>query len=140
MQIILDKPINFLSGNAIAIGRIDFTPSCDMIVDHYHMTVVDNLEVNNLFLLDMADQRHVELLRVHRSVNQQRSQGRRCSDNDVRTCGHQLTRTNPTPPGWAADELTKFLQDAHQQQYATFHNKKEAVGRLVSVDELFVRV
>ena len=45
-----------------------------------------------------------------------------------------------TPPGWGKDELTKFLQDTHQQQYGTFHNKKEAVGRLVAIDELFVRV
>ncbi len=34
----------------------------------------------------------------------------------------------------------KFLQETHQQQYATFHNKREAVGRLVAIDELFVRV
>jgi hypothetical protein len=51
-----------------------------------------------------------------------------------------VARTNPTPPGWAKDELTKFLQETHQQQYATFHNKKGAVGRLVAIDELFVRV
>ena len=51
-----------------------------------------------------------------------------------------VARTNTTPPGWANDELTKFLQETHQQQYATFHNKKEAVGRLVTIDELFVRV
>ena len=49
-------------------------------------------------------------------------------------------RTNTTPPGWAKDELTKFLQETHQQQYASFHNKKEAVVRLVAIDELFVRV
>ena len=46
--------------------------------------------------------------------------------------------TNTTPPGWATDELTKFLQQTHQQQYATFHNKKEAVGRLVAIDELLL--
>jgi hypothetical protein len=51
-----------------------------------------------------------------------------------------VARTNPVPPGWAKDELTKFLQETHQQQYATFHNKEEAVGRLVAIDELFVRV
>ena len=51
-----------------------------------------------------------------------------------------VARSNTTPPGWAADELTKFLQATHQQQYATFHNKKQAVGRLVAIDELFVRV
>jgi hypothetical protein len=51
-----------------------------------------------------------------------------------------VARTNTTPPGWANDELTKFLQETHQQQYASFHNKKDAVGRLVAIDELFVRV
>ena len=51
-----------------------------------------------------------------------------------------VARTNTTPPGWAKDELTKFLQVTHQQQYATFHNKKEAFGRLAAIDELFVRV
>jgi hypothetical protein len=51
-----------------------------------------------------------------------------------------VARTSTTPPGWAADELTKFLQQTHEQQYATFHNKKEAVARLVAIDELFVRV
>jgi hypothetical protein len=45
-----------------------------------------------------------------------------------------------TPPGWAKDNLTKFLQATHQQQYATFHNKKQAVGPLTAIDELFVRV
>ena len=51
-----------------------------------------------------------------------------------------VARSNATPPGWAADELTKFLQETHQQQYATFHNKKQAVGLLIAIDELFVRV
>jgi hypothetical protein len=51
-----------------------------------------------------------------------------------------VARSNTTPPGWAADELTRFLQQTHQQQYASFHNKKQAVGRLVAIDELFVRV
>ena len=51
-----------------------------------------------------------------------------------------VARTNTTPPGWANDELTKFLQEIHQLQYATFHNKKEAVGQLMAIDELFVRV
>lgn len=45
-------------------------------------------------------------------------------------------RNNAAPPGWAKDELTKFLQEPH----ATFHNKKEASCRLIAIDELFVRV
>ncbi len=47
---------------------------------------------------------------------------------------------NPPPPGWGADELTAFLQLTHEQQYASFHNKKDAVRRLVAIDELFGRV
>jgi hypothetical protein len=45
-----------------------------------------------------------------------------------------------TPPGWGEDELTKFLQQTHQQQYATFHSKREATGRLIAIDGLFCRV
>lgn len=51
-----------------------------------------------------------------------------------------VVRTNSAPPGWGTDELSKFLQATHQQQHATFHNKKGAVGRLVAIDDLFVRV
>jgi hypothetical protein len=49
-------------------------------------------------------------------------------------------RSNAPPPGWGQDELSKFLQETHQQQYATFHRKREATGRLIAIDELFVRV
>jgi hypothetical protein len=49
-----------------------------------------------------------------------------------------VARTNSTPPDRAKDELTKFLQETHQ--YATLHNKKEAVRLLVAIDEFFVRV
>jgi hypothetical protein len=52
----------------------------------------------------------------------------------------EVARTNPTPPGWGKDELSKFLQETHQQQYATFHNKKKAVAPLIAIDDLFVRV
>lgn len=51
-----------------------------------------------------------------------------------------VARTNSAPPGWGKDELSKFLQETHQQQYATFHNKRAAVARLVAIDDLFVRV
>jgi hypothetical protein len=49
-------------------------------------------------------------------------------------------RSNSPPPGWGQDELSKFLQQTHEQQYATFHNKREATGRLNAIDDLFVRV
>jgi hypothetical protein len=51
-----------------------------------------------------------------------------------------VARTKPTPPGWAQDELSKFLQETHQQQYATFRNKREATGRLIAIDKLFARI
>jgi hypothetical protein len=49
-------------------------------------------------------------------------------------------RSNTPPPGWAQDELSKFLQKTHEQQYATFHNKREATALLIAIDELFVRI
>jgi hypothetical protein len=49
-------------------------------------------------------------------------------------------RTNAPPPGWGQDELTKFLQETHQQQYGTFCNKREATGLLIAIDELFFRI
>jgi hypothetical protein len=48
-------------------------------------------------------------------------------------------RSQTPPPGWGNDELTSFLQAIHENQYATFHQKKQAVSRLVAIDELFVR-
>ncbi len=48
---------------------------------------------------------------------------------------------NPRPPpGWGNDKLTQFLQLTHQQQYATFHNKRDVTARLIALDELFFRV
>ncbi|MET2825644.1 hypothetical protein [Mesorhizobium shangrilense] len=41
------------------------------------------------------------------------------------------------PPGWGDDELSKFLEAAHQNQYATFVNKREAVAKLVAIDAQF---
>ncbi len=56
----------------------------------------------------------------------------------ITTNGAPAMRTNPPPPDWGRDELTKFLQETHQQQYATFHNKR--AGRLIAIDSLFCRV
>jgi hypothetical protein len=49
-------------------------------------------------------------------------------------------RSNSAPPGWGNDELSKFRQQTHQQQYATFHNKRDAKGRLIAIEELFARI
>jgi hypothetical protein len=62
------------------------------------------------------------------------------SIDEIPSAPPDAARSNSTPPGWGQDELSKFLQETHQQQYATFHNKREATGRLIAIDELFVRV
>jgi len=44
------------------------------------------------------------------------------------------------PPGWGNDELSKFIEFAHQNQYATFARKRDAMGKLVAIDEQFAKV
>jgi hypothetical protein len=44
------------------------------------------------------------------------------------------------PPGWAEDELTAFIEAAHQNQYATFVKKRDAMGKLISIDAQFAKV
>jgi hypothetical protein len=44
------------------------------------------------------------------------------------------------PPGWGDDELSKFLDAAHRNQYATFHSKRAAMGLLVAIDAEFAKV
>jgi hypothetical protein len=44
------------------------------------------------------------------------------------------------PPGWGDDELTKFLHAAHQNQYATFFKKRDAMQKLLAVDAQFAKV
>ncbi|MTD94879.1 hypothetical protein GIW81_11105 [Hyphomicrobium sp. xq] len=46
----------------------------------------------------------------------------------------------PPPPGWGDDELSAFLESAHQNQYATFVGKRDTMAKLVSMDALFARV
>ncbi len=50
------------------------------------------------------------------------------------------SRTNAPPPGWGSDELSKFLHEAHQNQYATFVRKREAMGKLIAIDAEFAKV
>lgn len=47
--------------------------------------------------------------------------------------------TNP-PPGWGTDELTKFLDAARSNQWATFWNKRSTVSTLIEIDAQFVTV
>jgi hypothetical protein len=49
-------------------------------------------------------------------------------------------RTNVPPPGWGSDELSKFLNEAQQNQYATFFRKREAMAKLIAIDAEFAKV
>lgn len=51
-----------------------------------------------------------------------------------------METTLPPPPGWAADSLTKFIETAHRNRFATFHKKKDWSNRLVKLDGCFMRV
>ena len=51
-----------------------------------------------------------------------------------------MDNTLPPPPGWAADSLTDFLEDAYRNRFATFANKKDWSKRLIDLDGCFVRV
>jgi hypothetical protein len=44
------------------------------------------------------------------------------------------------PPGWGNDELTKFIEVAHKNQYATYSNKRDAVAKLIAIDAQFAKV
>jgi hypothetical protein len=47
---------------------------------------------------------------------------------------------NGQPPGWGDDELSKFLEAAHQNQHATFFRKRSAMAMLVAIDAEFAKV
>ena len=44
------------------------------------------------------------------------------------------------PQGWTDDELSAFLEDAHQASYATFVRRPTEYGRLRIIDDAFRRV
>jgi len=44
------------------------------------------------------------------------------------------------PPGWGNDELSQFIEAAHQNQYATFFRKRDAMAKLVAIDAQFAKV
>jgi hypothetical protein len=45
-----------------------------------------------------------------------------------------------SPPGWGKDELTKFLDNARDNQHATYFRKREIVGKLIEIDAQLVTV
>ena len=45
--------------------------------------------------------------------------------------------TKASPPGWGDDQLSQFLEIAHQNRFATFHNKKFEFQRLLDIDDCF---
>ena len=55
-----------------------------------------------------------------------------------------MTNESPTgtesipPPGWGNDELTKFIDAGKGNQWATFHQKRPAMAKIVSIDVQFV--
>ncbi len=44
------------------------------------------------------------------------------------------------PPRWGGDELTRFLDSARKNQFATFVNKMPETKKIVEIDGIFVRV
>jgi hypothetical protein len=54
--------------------------------------------------------------------------------------GQEIGAMTSTPPGWGNDELTKFLEATHQNQYASFVQKREAMSLLVDIDAQFAKV
>lgn len=55
------------------------------------------------------------------------------------TTAHEDQGSTP-PPGWATDDLTKSLDDARSNQWATFWNKGDAVRKLIAIDKLLLEV
>ena len=45
--------------------------------------------------------------------------------------------SQPTPPGWGNDPLTRHLDDARGNQFATFANKRSEVIDLIAIDGMF---
>lgn len=45
--------------------------------------------------------------------------------------------SQPTPPGWGNDPLTRYLDDARGSQFATFANKRSEVIDLIAIDGMF---
>jgi hypothetical protein len=48
----------------------------------------------------------------------------------------QAPAKNP-PPGWGEDDLSKFLQAAHENQWAAFVRKPSAIRKLIAIDAQF---
>jgi hypothetical protein len=51
-----------------------------------------------------------------------------------------LSETTEAPPGWGSDELTKFFDNARDNQWATFFNKRQTARKLVAIDAQLVVV
>ncbi|HUJ19313.1 MAG TPA: hypothetical protein VL197_15115 [Nitrospirota bacterium] len=47
-----------------------------------------------------------------------------------------MTLSEP-PPGWGSDNLTKYLDDARHNAYASFHNLRDEYRRLSDIDTAF---
>lgn len=50
-----------------------------------------------------------------------------------------MTNVSP-PPGWGQDALSHYLQEAYENRYATFANKRREFKKLIDIDACFVTV
>jgi hypothetical protein len=44
------------------------------------------------------------------------------------------------PPTWADDELTRYIDNARHNQWATFHNKRPQIQKLIAIDAELAKV
>lgn len=57
-----------------------------------------------------------------------------------RAKGLGISASIPVPPGWGEDGLTYFIENAHQNRFATFANKPDQYRRLADIDQCFMRI
>jgi hypothetical protein len=50
------------------------------------------------------------------------------------------SRPSTPPPGWAQDTLSSYLEEFRGNQWATFHNKSQAMADLIALDGLFEKL
>jgi hypothetical protein len=78
-----------------------------------------------------------------RTLLEQRLTSIAAAATDLGSAGRPATEPPsqlPSPPGWGSDTLTRFLETAYRNRFATFDNKKVAFGRLANLDACFERM
>lgn len=51
-----------------------------------------------------------------------------------------MNKTMKLPPNWGGDSLSKYIQDVHENRFATFVHKKQWFCRLAEIDTCFVTI